>query len=54
MKWNSLKPNPTWTILYLNINNIKMPPLKKKKNMMKMKVKLNTELWEIFIKYTQF
>ena len=36
-KWNSLKLNLTWTILFLNINNIKTLLLKKKKNMMKMK-----------------
>jgi len=37
MRWNSLKLNLTWTIWYLNINNIKMLPLKKKVNMMKKK-----------------
>jgi len=37
MKWNSLKPNPTWTTWSPNINNIKMPPPKKKLNMMKKK-----------------
>jgi hypothetical protein len=30
MRWNSLKLNLTWTIWYLNINNIKMLLLKKK------------------------
>jgi len=37
MRWNSLKLNLTWMISYLNINNIKMLPLKKKVNMMKKK-----------------
>ena len=36
-KWNSLKLNPTWTILYPNINNIKMLLPKKKVNSMKKK-----------------
>ena len=36
-KCNSLKPNPTWTILSLNINNIKTPLLKKKENSKKKK-----------------
>jgi len=36
-RWNSLKLNLTWTIWYLNINNIKMLLLKKKVNMMKKK-----------------
>jgi len=31
-RWNSLKPNPTWTTWSLNINNIKTLPLKKKTN----------------------
>ena len=39
-RWNSQKLNPTWTTLFLNINNTKMPPLKKKTNTMKKKEKL--------------
>ena len=31
-RWNSLKLNRTWTISFLNINNIKMPLLRKKEN----------------------
>jgi hypothetical protein len=44
MRWNSLKLNLIWMILFLNINSIKMPLLKRKKNMMKMKVKLPSEI----------
>lgn len=40
MKCNSLKPNPTWTTWFLNINNIKMPLLKKKANLMKKRADL--------------
>ena len=36
-RWNSLRLNPTWTILSLSINSIKMPLLKKKVNSMKKK-----------------
>ena len=36
-RWNSLKLNQTWMILFLNINNIRMLLLKKKVNMMKKK-----------------
>ena len=31
-RWNSQKLNQTWTISFLNINNIKMPQPKKKEN----------------------
>ena len=40
MKCNSLKLNQTWTISFLNINNIKMPLLKKKENSTKKKLDL--------------
>ena len=43
-KWNSLKLNQTWTISSPNINNIKMPPLKKKVNSKKKKVKTEFSL----------
>jgi len=36
-RWSSPKLNPTWTILFLSINNIKMLQLKKKENMTKKK-----------------
>jgi hypothetical protein len=40
MKWNLLKLNQTWTISFLNINNIKMPLLNKKENSTKKKLDL--------------
>jgi hypothetical protein len=49
-RWNSLKPNPTWMILYPNINNIKMLPLKKKENMMKKK-KMKKECDLLFLNF---
>ena len=53
MRWNSLRPNPTWTISLLNINNIKMPPLKKKVNSMKKRLDPFYYLI-IFLKYAYF
>jgi hypothetical protein len=47
-KWNSLKLNQTWTIWSLSINNIKMPPLKKKENS---KRKANNDNLSDFITY---
>ena len=47
MRWNSPKLNPTWTILFPNINNIKMLLLKKKENLMKKK-KMKKECDSIF------
>jgi hypothetical protein len=44
MRWNSLKPNQTWTISSPNISNIKMLPLKKRtSSMVKKKVKPREE-----------
>ena len=40
MKCNSPRLNPTWTTSFLNINNIKMPPLKNKENSTKKKLDL--------------
>ena len=41
MRWNSLKLSLTWTIWFLNINNIKMPQPKKRMKPMKKKLKLD-------------
>jgi len=39
-RWNSLKLNPTWTISFLNINNIKTLLLNKKVNSTKKRLDL--------------
>jgi hypothetical protein len=46
MRWNSLKLNPTWTTWSPNINNIRMPPPKKKANSKRKKA--STDLQQLF------